>query len=403
MYGEERQGGHKDKCTQSHTGSSGSMECSIAKKIWARSLDYKVKYKFIVCDGDSKAYNSVWDTYGCCDDCSKYENMNKQCKEYKKWLSSSAYNKWKDSHDSGEIECARVMKLDCIGHVQKRMGSHLRDLRKKFTGCKLADGLPIAGRKHRLTDKTIDKLQNYYGKAIRANVSPGSLSSEDQKKQIGKMQNAIMAVLYHSCDIKTERRHKFCPVGEVSWCSYKRKKTLLKKDHHLDAVSLDVLKPKFKRLSDYSLLLRCLPGFSQNANESINSLVWNRCPKHKFRGPHAVEMSAMSAVLQFNDGASAKHDVMMEAQIPSGKLAEEASLKKDAVRIEKSKRKVKELEKNRRRKIRQAKLQERLLEEKDGPSYAAGRFNEANPLQELDSSESSDDETLLSVQKKLRK
>ena len=51
-----------------------------------------------------------------------------------------------------------------------------------------------------------------------------------------------------------------------------------------------------------------------------------------------MEMSAMSAVF----------DIMMEAQIPSGKLAEEASLKKDAVRIKKSKRKVKELEKNRR-------------------------------------------------------
>lgn len=112
----------------------------------------------------------------------------------------------------------------------------------------------------------------------------------------------------------------------------------------------------------------------------------------------------MSAVLQFNDGASAKHDVMMEAQIPKWyKLAKEANSKKDAVRIKKSKRKVKELEKSRRRKIKQVKLQERLLEGKDGPSYAAGRFNEVNPLQELDSSESSDDETLLSVQKKLRK
>ena len=75
MYGEESDeykawfDGHKDKCTRTHTGSSGSMECSIAKKIWARSLDYKLKYKFIVCDSDSKAYNSVWDTYGCCDDC----------------------------------------------------------------------------------------------------------------------------------------------------------------------------------------------------------------------------------------------------------------------------------------------------------------------------------------------
>ena len=151
--------GHKDECTQTHSGSSGSMECSIAKKIWDRSRTQKLRYKFMVCDGDSKAYHTIWDTYGCCDVCEKWEKAKKQSNEYKEWIKSSDYQKWKEGHDSGEITCARVMKLDCIGHVQKRMGSHLRELRKKNSGAKLADGKPIAGRKHRLTDKTIDKLQ----------------------------------------------------------------------------------------------------------------------------------------------------------------------------------------------------------------------------------------------------
>ncbi|CAB4040580.1 Hypothetical predicted protein [Paramuricea clavata] len=52
-------GGHKDQCTQTHTGSSGSMECSIAKKIWDRSKDRNLQYKFMTCDGDSKAYGSI--------------------------------------------------------------------------------------------------------------------------------------------------------------------------------------------------------------------------------------------------------------------------------------------------------------------------------------------------------
>lgn len=54
---------HQDQCTQSHTGSSGSMECSIAKNIWDRSKDSGIHYRFMISDGDSKAYGSIWDTY----------------------------------------------------------------------------------------------------------------------------------------------------------------------------------------------------------------------------------------------------------------------------------------------------------------------------------------------------
>ena len=74
-------------------------------------------------------------------------------------------------------------------------------------------------------------------------------------------------------------RHKYCPPGPDSWCSYRRDGTgdgLKRKDHHLDGVFLDFLLPEFQRLREYSLLLHCLPGYSQNANESLNSLVWNR-------------------------------------------------------------------------------------------------------------------------------
>ena len=116
-------------------------------------------------------------------------------KNTKKWQESNDYEKWKEQHDSGEANCSRVFKFDCIGHVQKRMGTHLRELRKKQT--KLKDGKSVKGSKHRLTDKAIDKLQTYYGNAIRANVKPGKLSAEKQKSQIAVMQKAIMAVLYH--------------------------------------------------------------------------------------------------------------------------------------------------------------------------------------------------------------
>ena len=99
-----------------------------------------------------KSYHEVWDTYGVCDVCDKYERMNKQSAEYKKWLSSKEYQKWKDEHETGAAQCNRVLKLDCVGHVQKRIGKALQEYKKKRG--KLSDG----GGDHRLTDKTIDKL-----------------------------------------------------------------------------------------------------------------------------------------------------------------------------------------------------------------------------------------------------
>ena len=127
-------GVHQDQCTQ--TGSSGSMECSIAKKIWDRSKENNLHYKFMISDGDSKAYGSIWDTYGCCGDCEKWENTDKRSAEYKKWRESKAHKEWKESHDSGMANCSRVRKLDCVRHVQKRMGTHLRELRKKINQTK---------------------------------------------------------------------------------------------------------------------------------------------------------------------------------------------------------------------------------------------------------------------------
>ncbi|GFY04785.1 uncharacterized protein TNCV_420391 [Trichonephila clavipes] len=61
-----------------------------------------------------------------------------------------------------------VKKLECIGHVMKRMGTSLRRLKTKMRGQKLSDGKPLCGR-NRLTEAEIDRLQAYYDLAIRRN------------------------------------------------------------------------------------------------------------------------------------------------------------------------------------------------------------------------------------------
>ena len=79
----------------------------------------------------------------------------------------------------GDVE---VTKLECVGHVQKRLGSRLRSLKKRLGQTRLEDGKTIGGA-GRLIKTTIDKLQVYYGKAIRNN-------SHD----LQAMKNAVMAV-----------------------------------------------------------------------------------------------------------------------------------------------------------------------------------------------------------------
>ncbi|GFU41003.1 uncharacterized protein TNCV_4645761 [Trichonephila clavipes] len=102
----------------------GLPECffDLKKK---RRLQYTQYYG----DGDSKAFMSVKDTYG---------------------LNS-------------------VTKFECIGHVQKRVGSRLRKLKTKTKA--------LSG-KSKLIDNFIDRLQNYYGIAVRSNV--GNLTAMQQ-------------------------------------------------------------------------------------------------------------------------------------------------------------------------------------------------------------------------------
>ena len=63
----------------------------------------------------------------------------------------------------------QVKKLECVGHVQKRLGSRLRSLKKRLGAIRLEDGKGIGGT-GRLTKQRIDKLQVYDGiMAIRQN------------------------------------------------------------------------------------------------------------------------------------------------------------------------------------------------------------------------------------------
>ena len=82
------------------------------------------------------------------------------------------------------VETFIINKLECIGHIQKYLGCHLRTLRQTYRGKKLSDTKGILG-KGRLTDRAINFLQNYFEIAIR------------QNSDVPSMKKAISAVLFH--------------------------------------------------------------------------------------------------------------------------------------------------------------------------------------------------------------
>ncbi|GFX94372.1 uncharacterized protein TNCV_4294171 [Trichonephila clavipes] len=138
-----------------------------------------------------------------------------------------------------------VEKLECIGHVMKRMGTRLRRLKTKMRGQKLSDGKPLCGR-NRLTEAEIDRLQAYYGLAIRRNLS-----------SVKDMQQAIWAIFLHKLSTDEKPQHGFCPSDSDTWCKFKKAELLGETYHHKNSLPVDVveaMRPVFRDLANPELL-----------------------------------------------------------------------------------------------------------------------------------------------------
>ena len=328
------------ECDINFTGSSPAMEAEGAVKVWSRSIEkHNVRYKWMVSDGDSKAFNAVQNIY---DDCV-------------------------------------VEKLDCMGHVQKRMGKYLLNLKARTKG-KLPDGKPIGGR-GRLTETRIKEIQRKYGLAIHQNTISNAGSTEREiDVATYTMKKNIIALLNHSVkDDDLEKQHRFCPPGDKSWCKWQKDKVLGAKTYSaeecLPEVFLEVLHPVFMTLNDTSLLKRCVLGTTQNANECLNSVVWVRCPKHKYHGHKIIRCAVALAICHFHAGASSRVGVMERLGVPAGAYTRRACLIKDRKRVRNSD--VAATEKaQKRRKIEQhlRSQREEALRAAEGPTYEAGAF-----------------------------
>ena len=294
---------HKERCQLNYKGSSGGMEGEGAIAIFKRSIDTrKLKYTIFVGDGDSDTFKVV-----------------------------------KESIEGIYGERYHIRKEECIGHIQKRMGTALRHLTKDMRGKKMSDGKGVGG-KGRLTQVKINQIQRYYGMAIRQSVG-----------DVNKMHNAIWAIFHHTIlpdpQISLENQHKFCPKSESTWCKFwadrLTKKTSYNEKQRLPLVFSKAPKPIFERLSRDQLLERCQLGLTQNANESFNSTVCMRCPKEIFCGKRRITLAVSEAICVFNSGAGSKASMMNSCGIREvGRNSFDAMQWEDNRRLKSASRKV---------------------------------------------------------------
>ncbi|XP_065650410.1 uncharacterized protein LOC136078561 [Hydra vulgaris] len=261
-------------CQANHAGSSGSMEAIGAVKMFSRSIsENNLMYTEYIGDGDTTSFNQV-----------------QLSKPY------------------GEI---LITKLKCIGHIQKHVGTHCRNIRITHKNKKLSNGKGVSGL-GRLSEKAINTLQNYFGRAVRQNIG-----------NIYLMKKFIWATLFHNTNFFDENvRHQFFPRNKDSWCLWQADKITVWHDLTTDL-----------------LLLKCLHGQTQNRNECLNSMVWKKCPKEIFVSRKLLEIGICSAIIEFNDGKSGLTPIIQVLGLPVSKFMLNAFRKSDTDRIKNIQRK----------------------------------------------------------------
>ncbi|GFV56955.1 uncharacterized protein TNCV_1678361 [Trichonephila clavipes] len=176
------------------------------------------------------------------------------------------------------------------------LGTSLRKAVKEWR----ATGVSLGGKSRgSLKEETIKKLSRYYQNVIRSN-----------KGDVEAMKTAIYATLFQSISTDQKPQHFKCPNGKYSWCFFqaalargevpgphvKHVKTPLKETHLAKIMSI------YQILASNELLQRCIRCVTQNANESLHSIIWGKCSKETSATLRRVTIAVCDAVCEFNFG-----------------------------------------------------------------------------------------------------
>ena len=128
-------------------------------------------------------------------------------------------------------------------------------------------------------------------------------------------------------------------------------------------------------LSKNTLLVKCLHGKAQNANEALNNFIWTKCPKNVYVEGEVLEMRVCSAIVNFNDGACGTLNVFKNANMEPGYFTAMYCNKNDGKRIVTMNTKSSTESKARCKKQRA--IRKKYIDEnknKEGVFYEAGAF-----------------------------
>ena len=78
------------------------------------------------------------------------------------------------------------------------------------------------------------------------------------------------------------------------------------------------LKSIYQDLTSDTLLKKCLHGKTQNQNESVSGMVWERVPKTRYVALEKLEFGFYDAVANFNYGRKATLDILCELKLEPG-------------------------------------------------------------------------------------
>ena len=211
-----------------------------------------------------------------------------------------------------------MKKLECINHVDKRMGTALR---------KKAKEEKLGGRGYgALTANKCNILQSYYRNAIVKNLE----NPENMRK-------AIWASFLHCMSTDDKPQHQNCPQGQDSWCFYNKAKALgVTPPPHKQNVGIalvyhvaEAIKPISERMSQTSLLDKITHGKTQNAIECVNGQIWAGCPKTVHVGVDRVNAVVSTAVSHFNQVRSHLAQVMQQLGVSPGLSLKQFQEKRD--------------------------------------------------------------------------
>ncbi|GFT61276.1 uncharacterized protein TNCV_927101 [Trichonephila clavipes] len=260
---------HQPHCVKNHIGSSSKMEVDGMKEIFQRSVPQRnAKYIKYIGDGDAKSFLELQRT--------------------------APYS---------------IEKVECVGHIQKRMGARLRKLKTMNRGKKLSDGKSISG-KNSLTDKFIDTITTYYGNAIRQNNS-----------SVSDMRQTIWAIYCHYRSTDEEPMHHFCPIGNTSWCKYQKavatnNASLFKHKNIMPIAIMDEIKPIIARTICTKLLKKCVCvwGVKHKTLMSRSTrLFGSTAPKLLCvwgSSKNIVDIAVNEAIVMFNEGMTGRIKIM---------------------------------------------------------------------------------------------